>query len=63
VRCVLCACVIARACRHVHAVVLSKFGTDADGVLSLTARANAFSCYVLLVGSMSGADVFTPTHA
>eukprot|EP01061_Rhynchopus_euleeides_P028824 TRINITY_DN469_c0_g2_i2.p1 TRINITY_DN469_c0_g2~~TRINITY_DN469_c0_g2_i2.p1 ORF type:complete len:1016 (+),score=383.73 TRINITY_DN469_c0_g2_i2:83-3130(+) len=49
--------------RHVHSYVCHKFCTEAMPAMSLVGRARQFSGFVLMVGTIGGADLFLPKHA
>mmetsp|Transcript_37204 Transcript_37204/g.54779 ORF Transcript_37204/g.54779 Transcript_37204/m.54779 type:complete len:923 (+) Transcript_37204:98-2866(+) len=48
---------------YVHSVVFHKFSNSAPPSLNLIARARQFSSFLLMLGSLSAADEFQPTHA
>lgn len=48
---------------YVHSVVFHKFSNAPAPRLSLIARARQFSSFILMLGSLNGADIFQPTHA
>ena len=49
--------------RHVHSWMAHSFSGAGPTGLSLLARARQFSCFVLLVGRIAGANLFDPKHA
>eukprot|EP01127_Copromyxa_protea_P017504 TRINITY_DN533_c0_g2_i1.p1 TRINITY_DN533_c0_g2~~TRINITY_DN533_c0_g2_i1.p1 ORF type:complete len:999 (-),score=241.59 TRINITY_DN533_c0_g2_i1:48-3044(-) len=53
--------------RYVHTLVRHQFSftetRDTPTELTMNARARQFSCFVLMIGTMGGADVFEPKHA
>jgi hypothetical protein len=49
--------------RYLHAYVSQQFSGQGMPNLTLQARARQFSSFIVLLGSLSGADVFQPKHA
>jgi hypothetical protein len=49
--------------RYLHASVLHQFSGVQPASLQLAARARQFSSFILMVGSLSSADEFSPSHA
>jgi hypothetical protein len=49
--------------RFLHAIVAQQFGGQGLPNLTLTARARQFSSFLVLVGTLSGSDLFQPKHA
>mmetsp|Transcript_4902 Transcript_4902/g.13764 ORF Transcript_4902/g.13764 Transcript_4902/m.13764 type:complete len:922 (+) Transcript_4902:140-2905(+) len=49
--------------RYLHGFVMHQFSGGSPGPLSLVARARQFSCFVMMVGRIAGADLFEPSHA
>jgi len=49
--------------RYLHAYMSQQFSGQGMPSLTLQARARQFSSFVVLLGSLSGADLFQPKHA
>ena len=52
-----------RGDRFVHSWVHHQFSDSANINLNLTARARQFSCFILMLGRISGPNQFEPSHA
>lgn len=49
--------------RYIHSYVSHQFSGSTGAKLSVTARARQFSCFVLLLGTITGPDTFDPKFA
>jgi hypothetical protein len=49
--------------RFIHAYVSHQFSGDTGAKLNVTARARQFSCFILLIGTITGPDLFDPKFA
>ena len=52
-----------RGDRYVHSWMHHQFSDSTSFTLNLTARARQFSCFILMLGRISGPNQFEPSHA